>query len=289
MNVRTSYTLIAILAVVSTISISSVYSFEQTNPGSEVDGKMLAQTILLGDVPVSVWTDSSVYDHESSIHVEGTVANIRSGTPVTLTVISPSNNIVTIDQLSVSTDGMYSTVLSTAGKLWKYDGTYTIRVQYGSQEVNNKVLVELTGGILLQTPTPTPTVRCSSSELTASNTCVPFTISGAIVTGGLFNADKKSLTVNISGTDEGTLMVNPSTDAINGIFMVLVNDEQWDDVEIDGNKVTIMFPPGTETVEIIGTFAIPEFGTIVAMIFVVAITSIIAISAKSRLSLIPKF
>ncbi len=56
-----------------------------------------------------------------------------------------------------------------------------------------------------------------------------------------------------------------------------------------GNEVTVMFPAGTEEIEIIGTFAIPEFGTIAALILAVAIISIIAVSAKTRLSVMPKF
>ncbi len=41
-------------------------------------------------------------------------------------------------------------------------------------------------------------------------------------------------------------------------------------------------------IEIIGTFVIPEFGTIVTMIFVIGIISMIAISAKTKLNLLPK-
>ena len=54
-------------------------------------------------------------------------------------------------------------------------------------------------------------------------------------------------------------------------------------------KITIAFPAGAETIEIIGTYVIPEFGTIAAMILAVAIISIIAVSAKSRLSIIPRY
>ena len=121
---------------------------------------------------ISVTTDSSTYDHESIIQVQGTVTNIRSGTPVTLIVISPSNDIVTIDQLSVGTDGTFSTTLSTAGNLWKFDGTYTIRVQYGSEAVNNKVLVELTGGILPEPTISEPTVRCGPDQVIVNGQCV---------------------------------------------------------------------------------------------------------------------
>jgi len=268
MSVRTLYVLIAILAAVGTMSISSAF----------------AQV-----PPITVWTDSSIYDHETTINVDGEVANIRVGTPVTLIVTSPTNNIVTIDQLSVDTDGTFSTTLSTAGNLWKYDGVYTIRVQYGSEAVNNKVLVELTGGIIPKSTISEPTVRCGASELSATGACVPFSISGATATGAWFSSETNSLTVKISSFDDGTLTVNPSSDAISGIFMVLVDDQEWDDVEINGNEVTVMFPAGTEEIEIIGTFAIPEFGTIAALILAVAIISIIAVSAKTRLSVMPKF
>jgi predicted secreted protein with PEFG-CTERM motif len=46
---------------------------------------------------------------------------------------------------------------------------------------------------------------------------------------------------------------------------------------------------GTEEIEIIGTFVIPEFGTIAAMILAVAIISIIAISSKSRLGMLSRY
>jgi len=286
MNVHTSYVLIAILAAVGAMSISSAFA---QSPVSPAEGAITAQESLLKEVPISVWTDDLIYDHESTIRVDGQVANIRAGTPVTLTVTSPTNNIVTIDQISVDSNGMFSTTLSTVGNLWKYDGVYTIRVQYGNEAVSNKVLVELTGGISLEPTISEPTLRCGASELSATGSCVPFNISGATITGALFSSETNSLTVKISSFDDGTLTVDPSSDAIRGIFMVLVDGQEWDDVDINGNEVTVMFPAGTEEIEIIGTFAIPEFGTIAALILAVAIISIIAVSAKTRLSVMPKF
>ena len=289
MNAYTSYVLIAILAAVGAMSISSAFALEQACPDCGAEGTITALEALLKEVPVSVWTDSLTYDHETAIRVDGQVANIRVGTPITLTVTSPTNNIVTIAQISVDTDGTFSTILSTAGNLWKYDGVYTIRVQYGNEAVSNKVLVELTGGISLEPTISEPTLRCGASELSATGSCVPFSISGATITGALFSSETNSLTVKISSFDDGTLTVDPSSNAIRGIFMILVDGQEWDDVDINGNEVTVMFPAGTEEIEIIGTFAIPEFGTIAALILAVAIISIIAVSAKTRLSVMPKF
>ena len=84
-------------------------------------------------IPVSVWTDKTDYGHNDMIMVKGQVANV-SGFPITITVVSPLNSLVTIDQLTVADDGSFETTLNTAGALWKYDGTYTIKVNYGSAE-----------------------------------------------------------------------------------------------------------------------------------------------------------
>jgi len=291
MNIRTSYVLIAVLAMVGTLSISSAYAaLPPACPGCEgIDPVESARIATIGAVPVTVMTDRTTYDHESIIRVDGTVANIRSDTQITLVVYSPTSNVVTIDQLMVDSNGKFSTTLSTEGNLWKYDGTYTIRVQYGNQAVSNKALVELTGGILPSFETR-PTVDCRSSELSiAGIACVPFSISGGTVTGARPNTVDNSIVISISSIEPGILTVNPSSDVLRGVFMVLVDGEEWDDVEIDRNQVTVEFPAGTEEIEIIGTFVIPEFGAIAALILAVAIISIIVVSAKTRLSLIPRY
>ena len=128
-----------------------------------------------------------------------------------------------------------------------------------------------------------------SREITANGHCVPFSISGGAITSATLNTNDNSIVINISSVDDGTLTVTPSKTVQDGIFMVLVDGEEWDDVEIVANKVTVMFPAGTEQIEIIGTFVVPEFGTIAAMILAVAIISIIAVSAKSRLSIMPRY
>jgi len=289
MNVRASYILIAILAAGGIVSISSAYAaLPPACVGCEEDARKSAEMAMIREVPVTVWTDKTTYDHNSSIKVEGAVANIRAGnTPVTLTVISPINNVVAVDQLSVDSNGMFGTTLSTQGSLWKQDGTYVIRVQYGNQAVSNKALIELTGGFV---DTSTPTIQCETTELSVDGRyCVPYTITGGTVTNAKTNTKDNSIVLSISSTMPGTLTVNPSSDILREPFMVLVDGEESNDYEIDGNKVTVDFPAGTEEIEIIGTFVIPEFGAIAALILAVAIISIIVVSAKTRLSIMPKF
>ena len=289
MNNRTSFALLALLTAVATITMSSAYA--QQNPAcvgcTQEDAKIMASNALMKAIPVSVWTDKTEYGHNDMIMVEGQVAN-ESGFPVTITVTSPLNSIVAIDQVNVE-NGSFKTTLNTAGAMWKYDGTYTIKANYGSVEKSNSVKIELTGGVAHTPNYNKPTSNCGVNELSASGQCIPFSISGGMVTSAMLNTNDNSIVIKINAKDDGILTVSPSAKVQKGIFMVLVDGQEWDDVEIDGNKVTIKFLAGAETIEIIGTYVIPEFGTIAAMILAVAIISIIAISAKSRLSIIPRY
>jgi len=118
---------------------------------------------------------------------------------------------------------------------------------------------------------------------------VPYDITGGAITGSTINLDNNSIVLNLSAVDDGTLTISPSESTQSGIFMVLIDGQEANDVTIDGNTVTVPFLAGAQTIEIIGTFVIPEFGTIAAMILAVAIISIIAISSKSRLSIVPRY
>ncbi|MFB5603963.1 MAG: PEFG-CTERM sorting domain-containing protein [Candidatus Nitrosomaritimum aestuariumsis] len=289
MNNRTSFALLAVLTAVGTLTVSSAYA-QSACPDCELDDpRIIAKQLLLEDIPISLWTDKATYDHKDTIIVEGRVANVVSGVPVTLTVMSSLNSVITIDQVDVDDMGNFRTTFSTEGNLWKYDGTYFIKANYGSAEKSNKVLVELVNGMVSK-PTPgQPSKVCGTSELSVMGNCVPYSISGGVVTGASVNTNDNSLIVNISANEDGTLTLNPSKNVLDGAFMVLVDGEEWDDVEINGNEISVMFLAGAEEIEIIGTFVVPEFGAIAALILAVAIISIIADSAKSRLSIMPRY
>ena len=86
---------------------------------------------------ISVTTDSLSYDEGEMINVSGSVSDYDESDPyknfdVTLRLIAPNNNIITISQIPLNSDGSYSTFIPAQGPLWKFDGDYTISVSWGS-------------------------------------------------------------------------------------------------------------------------------------------------------------
>ena len=118
-----------------------------------------------------------------------------------------------------------------------------------------------------------------------------------------------SILVQISATSNGYIILELPNDQIlskkmdgsDEKFIVLVyetSDEtdigietSYEDIvsKSDHRTIKIPFNIGDKKIEVIGTWAIPEFGAIAGLVLAVAIISIIVLSAKTRLNVIPKF
>ena len=119
----------------------------------------------------------------------------------------------------------------------------------------------------------------------------------ASVTSGVIhhigaNSDDDTLLVHLFGADDdGELKITLNKDIItpfdDGSYFVLINSEEVE-FEQMGRTLHIEYDAGTEKIEIVGSHVIPEFGTIAMIILAVAIVSIIAITAKTKISLIPR-
>jgi len=240
-------------------------------------------------VPLDFHTDSDTYDHASVIAIDGYVSNTARGADVTIVVSGPTG-IVQIDQVSVSDDGSFSTTVNTANAMMKYDGEYKILATYDAY-VNHFAYVNLVGGV--EAGSMSGHEEHAHEEIVDLADEVDYSISGGHVEGVSANVNGNSLVVAIhDAEDGGELTITLPSDVItpfnDGTFFVLVNDEESDDASQDGNTITVPFDADATTVEIIGTHVVPEFGTIAAIILAVAITSIIVLSAKTRLNIMPK-
>ena len=129
-----------------------------------------------------------------------------------------------------------------------------------------------------------------------------FEISGGDVSAMHTNPQENMLIIEIASTEDGSVEITLPRDLIDSkladdaddMFFVLVDGEEADFTETDatGDSRTLQidFRAGSERIEVIGTWAaVPEFGTIAALVLAAAIISIVAISARSRLSIVPRF
>ena len=106
------------------------------------------------------------------------------------------------------------------------------------------------------------------------------------------NTDDDTLVVHLFGADDdGELKITLNKDIItpfdDGSYFVLVENEEVD-FEQMGRTLHIEYGAGAETIEIVGSHVVPEFGTIAMIILAVSIVSIIVITTKTRTTLIPK-
>ena len=86
---------------------------------------------------VTVVTDTSIYEEGDMINISGSIADYDESDPfknfdVTLRLLAPNNNIISISQIPLDSDGSYSTFIPAQGPLWKSGGDYTISVSHGS-------------------------------------------------------------------------------------------------------------------------------------------------------------
>ena len=109
------------------------------------------------------------------------------------------------------------------------------------------------------------------------------------VIGIIANTNDKSIVISLETDESGVLSITTSDFLIrpfsDGSFFVLVNGEQIENVKFENKLLSIPYTSEAETIEVYGSYVVPEFGTIAILIFAVAIISIIVVSKKTTYSL----
>jgi len=242
---------------------------------------------------LTVSTDKSSYNDGDKIMISGISRDYISGTPVSVIIRNPIGNVVYISQVDLGTDKTYSTSITAGGSLWQAAGTYTIYVQFGGPDRSAKTTFEFTGSKAV--PSGPSTI-----PVDGTNFSVMYTITNGKVVDIKADTQSKSLIVSIQTTGDGVLtitlpraLIDAQVNGQDGQFFVLNDGQEADFQEINKTStdrtLSIPFTDGTEQIEIIGTQIVPEFGPIAALVLVIAIVSIIAVSAKTGLRFTPKY
>jgi len=278
MSIRKTYLLIAILAGVATLTISPSFA-QQYQSGMEV-----SLSAEQGSTMVTLTGFTSILSED-----------------VAITVTSPNGNIVTIEQVSPDRNGNFMAVLKTSSILWKQDGTYIVTIQQSERNLYKfRLPVQVIGG------TTQFTSVSDSSLATHVTSGVPFqearylhldvvAVIGETTIDVRGQTDRPDdVTIKVTAPNGNIVSIDQITPNPDGSFLTVLHTDS--DLWKQDGFYTITAQQGESSlytdsadVEIVDGVIIPEFGAIAALVLAVAIISIIAVTAKTRLSIIPKY
>ena len=263
--------------------------------GTGIVSQTFAETVL------TLNTDKQIYDHTSTIILTGHVEPVDlRGSEVTILCKSPGGTgVCGIYQLSVNSDGDFSLSINTSTFLMKNDGVYQFQAQYSSL-ASATVSVELVDAI--ETSETESEIGIAVSGTLGESTGEFYSLGAGQIEYDMTcdadpaffaNGDDDSIIIHLEPKTDGIITLTLHEELIkpfeDGTFVVIINNQEMQDFTQVGNTLTIPCTVGTEKIEIHGSWAIPEFGVIAAMILAVAIVSIIVVTAKTRLNLVPKY
>ena len=226
---------------------------------------------------LTVKTDDNHYDEGDTVVISGQVATVIGGTPIILQIWF-EGNMIDIAQFFPAQDGSYSQTIIAEKPSWRNEGEYLVRISYGE------------GNIAESTITFTPkqefleTTDSFEVEIPNGGTFdIEYSIIGGTIKDIILDPNNFTLLVLIESPDEGAISLKLPRESIDadGVkdqdkeFIILIDDIQvpYEETETDSQSrlITINFEEGNSEIEIIGTFAIPEFGTITALILVLGV------------------
>ena len=266
---------------------------------------MAVNEVSADDGNLVITLNKESYAAGETITVTGSVLSAEAG-PITIVIFSPNGNLASIAQVTADSENNFSEDIATSiGGVWKENGVYVLKANhyYGDAELQFEY-----GGLMQAELGPSTDVEDANDfELSSADTLEDYStitiednnlfykITGGKILKVIPDTDSVSLIIQIETFSDGDLLITlPKTviDTSEGDFFVLVDGEEtvfYAEQTPYSWTLRIPFYNGSEEIEIIGTFVIPEFGTIAAIILAVAITSIILLSAKTKLSIMPKF
>jgi predicted secreted protein with PEFG-CTERM motif len=267
-------------------SALSIPIFAQESPSSSSPTAALITTSV----------DKTSYTLGDEIVISGQVHSIVVGTPLTIQILDSNNNLVQVAQIDVSQDGKYTDTIKATGSLWKSNGVYTVKVQYGPPNVTAQATFTFQSSLV-----PTSSVFQLKDPNSQQTFNVNYTISGGTMKTMTIDAQSLSVIASINSTSDGTItlqlpraLIDAKTNSgQDDAFIILIDGAevkpQSESADNNFRNITVQFLKGDQDIEVIGTQIVPEFGPIAALVLAIAIISIIAVSAKTGLRFMPKY
>ncbi len=255
---------------------------------------MLVGTAHAQTATLTVSTDKAAYQTGDKVTISGNVGAIKAGQPVLLQVTDPKGVLVRVDQIAVMADGSYTYTFPTGG-LMKNSGEHIVVVTYGS--FSQRATFQFTA-------TGVPAGNTAPLTIDGTTYQIEYSINGGTLNSLTADKDLATITAAITSTADGnltlklprsviqSLTVEGSTGGKDAEFAVFNDGVQgvYDETATTDTyrTINIMFEKGTTEIDVVGTWMVPEFGAIAAIILAVAIVGIVAAARYNKFSFMPK-
>ena len=254
---------------------------------------MIFQTAEAVD-EVTLSTSSDIYYNGDHVVIFGNVNTFFENLPITIQIYHETN-LVSVDQVPVAKDGTFVSSFYATGSKWKDEGSYTVRAQYTPTQIAETTF-EFFSQVINESHAVFPVDIPNSGTFD-----VGYTIRGGEVKDVVMNQDHYSLVIETTMNTNGNLILklprnsfDAQNDDTDTTFIILISKQnnvvdfmqvEYEEIAVSSDYRTIRIPleEGDRWVEVIGTYVIPEFGSIVIVILVVAVSSAIIMS-KSKFS-----
>ena len=245
---------------------------------------------------VTISTSSDIYYSGDYVVVFGTVGTIFEDMPVIIRIHNDAN-LVEIAQVNVAKDGTYFKSFNASGSQWVNEGTYQASAKYATEVA--ETTFEFFAQVIDKSSAVFPVDIPNSGTFD-----IGYTIRGGEVKNINMDKERNSLLIETTVDSNGNLVLKLPRENFDAqtnndedeIFIVLISkgtnnaedfaQAQYEEIGTSSDYRTIRIPleQGDKWVEVVGTYVIPEFGSIVMMILLAATASAIIVS-KSKLSI----
>ncbi len=222
-------------------------------------------------------------------------------TDVTYKITSPTGKVVAVGQSTPDQNGEFAEKFSI-GPSWNEDGFYQIVVTQRASLHTLDTIIEVRDGVALRTMETESNIaplfeRSSTTETIPRGILISADASVGsteITITGTTDRVSQDVSLTVTAPNGNVVTADQATPTLDGEFsavlitggplwkqdgMYTVTAQQFNDEQY---IATVM-------VDIQDGVVVPEFGTIAAMVLAVAVVAIIAVSARSRLSIIPRY
>jgi hypothetical protein len=238
---------------------------------------------------LTVETGQPGYAAGDTIEVSGEVGTVQAGLPVLIRVFNPNGALARTDQITPVADGSYTYSFPAGGPLMGVSGEYRAAVTYrNNTEETAFNFITSEGGQIWRTITV---------EIAGREHPIRYQINGGTLTNMTADPETATLTATINSTAPGALVVELPRSMIQSLSEVGAptggNDTDFEAfVDTEGGifdetmtnstvrELTIPFEQGAEEIEIVGTWVVPEFSAIAAIILAIAIVGIIVATTR---------